>query len=164
MWISPVYPHERMTEHRLYEHILVPTDGSAAAEEAVEHALAIAAAHEAQLHGLFVIDSRITMAADEEMREGLTEQLRRNGEKAVDHIVARAADLDLEVTTDVTRGTPWKMIQSYATDNGIDLIVIGTTGKTPREKRMGMGSVSERVVDDSAVPVLVVPDSTTKGV
>lgn len=148
-----------MVEDPLYTDILVPTDGSEAASIAVDHALTVAKAHDATVHGLFVIDSRITMAADQDMREDLTERLRATGQAAVDDITDQAASMGLDAVGAVSRGTPWKVIRSHAEDHSIDLIVLGTTGKTPREKRMRMGSVSERVVDDAPIPVLVVPDS-----
>lgn len=150
-----------MADEPLYTDVLVPTDGSEAASVAVDHALTVAAAHGATIHGLFVIDSRITMAADQDMRDQLTERLHDTGQDAVEEIVDRATELGLEASGAVERGTPWKVIRSHAEDQGIDLIVIGTTGKTPREKRMRMGSVSERVVDDAQIPVLVVPNLPT---
>lgn len=147
-----------MARERLYEDILVPTDGSDAAETAASHALAVAVEHGATVHVLYVIDARITMAADDATRGELTAQLERDGQDAVDRIHNMAEEAGVAATRTVERGTPWKEILAYADDPGVDLIVIGTAGKSPREKRMGMGSVSERVVDDATVPVLVVPD------
>lgn len=147
-----------MVGERLYGDILVTTDGSEAAEVAVDHALTVAGAHDASIHALYVVDTRITMAAEDDTREALGEQLSAQGEDAVERIVERATAEEIEATGAVERGTPWKKILSYAEEAAVDLIVIGTTGKTPREKRMGMGSVSERVVDDAIVPVLVVPN------
>lgn len=137
-----------------YGRLLVPTDGSAAAEAATAHARSIATTHGATVHVLYVIDARITMAADEATRDALAEQLREDGEAAVDRVASALGD---DVTTAIVRGTPWKEILTYAEGEGIDLIVIGSTGKSAREKRMRMGSVSERVVDAAAIPVLVVP-------
>lgn len=150
-----------MPDTRLYDDVLVATDGSEAADVAVDHALSVAAAHDARVHALFVIDTRITMAADDDMRDELSDQLRANGDEAIDRIVSRAGELSVQTTGTVARGTPWKEILAHADAADIDMIVIGTTGKTPREKRMGMGSVSERVVDDATIPVLVVPQSPT---
>ena len=147
-----------MVMDRLYGDVLVATDGSDAAEVAVDHALTVANAHDASIHALYVVDTRITMAAEDDTREALGEQLSAQGEDAVERIVERASAEAIEASGLVERGTPWKKILTYAEDAAIDLIVIGTTGKTPREKRMGMGSVSERVVDDATVPVLVVPN------
>ena len=147
-----------MSGQDLYTDVLVPTDGSEAAETAVDHAITVAAANEATVHAIYVVDIRVTMAAEDETRDDLVADLRAQGEEAVGRIAARAEAAGLDATTTVSRGTPWKEILEYTREAGIDLIVIGTAGKTPREKRMGLGSVSERVVDDTTVPVLVVPD------
>lgn len=147
-----------MSGSELYTDVLVPTDGSDAAEAAAEHAITVAAESDATVHVLFVIDTRIVMAAEDRTRDDLVDDLRDQGEAAVSRIADRATDAGLAATTRISRGTPWKEILEYTRDAAIDLIVIGTAGKTPREKRMGLGSVSERVVDDATVPVLVVPD------
>ncbi len=141
-----------------YATVLVPTDGSDAAETAAEHALAVAAQHDAAVHVLYVVDSRITMAADDATRDELREQLETDGEAAIARIRELASNAGVEVSDHVERGTPWKTILAFAEAQDVDLIVMGSTGKSPREKRVGMGSVSERVVDDATVPVLVVPD------
>lgn len=152
-----LYEKPIMTGHDLYRDVLIPTDGSTAASVAVDHALSVASANNAGVHAMYVVDVRILMAADDDSRDHLIEDLRNQGRNAVDEIAKKAAEAGLEATTAVTRGTPWKKILEYSDDADIDLIVIATTGKTPREKRMGLGSVSERVVDDATIPVLVVP-------
>ncbi|MFB6154184.1 MAG: universal stress protein, partial [Halodesulfurarchaeum sp.] len=40
----------------LYERILVPTDGSTASRPAIEHAVSLAAIHDATIHGIYVIN------------------------------------------------------------------------------------------------------------
>lgn len=147
-----------MSAQQRYGEILVATDGSDAADVAVDHAITAAKAHDATMHALYIVDTRITMAADDETRGVLSDQLTEQGQAAVEEIVEDAIAADVEASGTIGRGTPWKEILSYATTSDIDLIVIGTTGKSPREKRMGMGSVSERVVDGSSIPVLVVPN------
>ncbi len=147
-----------MTADPPYGEILVPTDGSDAAEVAAEHALAVASQHDAAVHVLYVVDARITMAADDATRDELREQLETDGASAVGRIRELAARDGLDVDEHIAHGTPWKEILAFAEDASIDLIVMGSAGKSPREKRVGMGSVSERVVDDATVPVLVVPD------
>ena len=147
-----------MSGQQLYTDVLVPTDGSDAAEAAIDHAIAVAAANDATVHAIYVVDIRVTSAAADSTRDELIAHLRREGNTAVERIEQRAKKADLDVETEVTRGTPWKEILEYAEETGIDLVVIGTAGKTPREKRMGLGSVSERVVDDASMPVLVIPE------
>lgn len=143
----------------MYDDVLVPTDGSATIPETLSHGLPIAEANDATVHALYVVDSRITNAADDGARTDLQDSLEGEGEQAVADVVDAAAERDLETVAEVRRGTPSKTILEYAEEAGIDLIVIGTRGKSPREKVTSLGSVSERVVDNASVPVFVVREA-----
>ncbi|MFA9504519.1 universal stress protein [Natrinema sp. H-ect1] len=140
----------------MYDDILVPTDGSDTIPETLAHALPIAAANDATVHGLYVVDSRVTAAADDETSTDLERSLEAEGEEAVAAVEDRATDEGLETVAEIRQGTPSKTILEYAEEQGIDLIVIGTRGKSPREKVTSLGSVSERVVDNASIPVFVV--------
>lgn len=140
----------------MYEEVLIPTDGSEVTEVTLEHGLRIAADHDARVHALYVIDNRLLMAADAGDRDRLEAELREEGEAAVAGIVDRAEAADLRTAAEVRRGTPPREILEYVEEHSVDLIAMGTHGKTPREKLQSMGSVTERVVDGSPVPVLVV--------
>lgn len=61
------------------------------------------------------------------------------------------------VETALLSGTPWREIVTYAEMHGCDLIVAGTHGRTGIA-RLVEGSVAERIVRASPVPVLVVPN------
>ena len=140
----------------MYDDILIPTDGSDTISETLSHGLAIAADNDATVHALYVVDSRITAAADDETSTDLEHSLENEGQEAVTAVAEQAADEGLETVSNVRQGTPSKTILQYADEHDIDLIVIGTRGKSPREKVTSLGSVSERVVDNASVPVFVV--------
>ncbi|MFD1564961.1 universal stress protein [Haloarchaeobius amylolyticus] len=140
----------------MYDDILIPTDGSDTISETLTHGLPIAADNDATVHALYVVDSRITAAADDETSADLERSLQDEGQAAVAEVEERAVDEGLETVSDVRQGTPSKTILQYADEQDIDLIVIGTRGKSPREKVTSLGSVSERVVDNASVPVFVV--------
>lgn len=140
----------------MYDRVLIPTDGSETVETTLEHAIRIARDNGAAVHALYVIDGRVVRSADDDAREDLERTLESEGREAVDAVESRALEADLEVVSEIRYGTPHKEILDYAEEAGIDLIAIGTHGKSPREKLLTMGSVSERVVDNAAVPVLVV--------
>ncbi|MDL5361049.1 universal stress protein [Halalkalicoccus sp. NIPERK01] len=141
----------------MYDSVLIPTDGSEMVDTTLEHGLRIARDHDATVHALYVVDSRVARAA-EDAREAVEASLRSDGEEAVEHVLARAEEAGLEAVGEIRTGTPQKEIVEYAEEEGIDLIAIGTHGKSPREKLLSMGSVTERVVDSASVPVLVVRD------
>lgn len=142
----------------MYDDILVPTDGSDTVSETLSHALPIATNNDATIHGLYVVDTRVTTAATDDTKDDLEDSLESEGTAAIEEIERAAREHDVDVLTSLERGTPSKTILEYADERDIDLIVIGTHGKSPREKIVSLGSVSERVVDNASIPVLVVRD------
>lgn len=133
----------------MYSEILIPTDGSQGAQAAIEHGLEIAQQYEATIHALYVVDTRVSRSSS------LLEPLRREGRKAVRELEVAGARAGLTVVTEVSEGVPHHEILEYSTSHGIDLIVMGTQGRTGVD-RFVVGSVAERVVRQSSVPVLTV--------
>ncbi len=142
----------------MYDEILVPTDGSPASDAAIEHAVDIAAQYGARLHALYVVDGAAysTLEAGSEI---VVEALQSEGETATSRVADAAADADVETVTTVTTGTAYRSIREYVSDNGIDLIVMGTHGRKGLDRYL-LGSVTERVVRTADVPVLTVRQST----
>jgi len=140
----------------LYDRILVPTDGSDRGRRAVEHALELAGVHEAAVHGLYVVDTTSYAGTGMDASwTGVTDLLRSEAEDAIDRIESLAADSGVAVETAVVEGSPGREIVAYATDTDCDLIVMGTHGRGGID-RLLLGSVTERVVRRSPVPVLTV--------
>jgi nucleotide-binding universal stress UspA family protein len=140
----------------MYDDILVATDGSSGTMETVEHALSIARDNEAVLHGLYVVDKRQYRAADADAKETVRQSLEEEGQVALDDVAVRGEEAGLEVSTSMEEGIPDKTIVEYAEREGIDLIVMGTHGRTGRHRVSTLGSVTERVTESAPVPVLVV--------
>ncbi len=140
----------------MYDSILLPTDGSERAAAALDHALGAVEAYGASLHVLSVVDRRVVLAADVETKADVRGELAEEAEEAVGELAARADDAGVSVTTATTEGVPYREILSYADSSGIDLLVLGTHGRTGREKRLNLGSTTERVVKAADRPVLVV--------
>jgi nucleotide-binding universal stress UspA family protein len=140
----------------MYDDILVPTDGSDGTEQTLDHAVEIARNHGATLHLLSVIDRRVYLAAEEDERETVMDQLRGDAEDAIEQARDRLDETELDVTTEVTDGTPHKEILAYSEEADVDLIAIGTHGRTARDRLENLGSVTERVVEDADRTVLVV--------
>jgi nucleotide-binding universal stress UspA family protein len=138
----------------MYERILVPTDGSDGTERAVEHALA-AAGEGTTLHVLSVVDRRIYLSADKADQDAVLDRLHERAESAVERAVDAVGD-GVDVIGEVREGVPHAEIGTYADDHDIDLVVIGSHGRTGREKIVNLGSVTERVVSSVGRPVLVV--------
>lgn len=139
-----------------YEDILVPTDGSSGSERIREHAITIGRDHDATLHGLYVIDRRRYMAASKDTQEDLIQTLEEEGEVALEDLTVRGEDAGLSVTTETRQGIPHKEIVSSIEAGDVDLVVLGTHGRTGPDRVANLGSVTERVIGNVDVPVLVV--------
>lgn len=137
----------------MYDKILVPTDGSEGAEVALDHAIDIAEKYGAEIHALYVVDLRADSTSD--LVSNLLGQFEEIGEKATASMKEDIESAGLEARSEVVRGIPHKEINSYVNENGIDLVVIGTHGRTGLD-RVLLGSVTEKVVRTSKVPVMTV--------
>ena len=140
----------------MYDDILLPTDGSTGTDETVRHAMHAAERDGATVHALSVVDSRIHRAAPDDSKEAVRDRLRDEAESAVTAVAAAAEERGVEVTTNVREGTPHRTIVEYAEETGVDLVTIGTHGRTGRDRLARLGSVTERVVENVSVPALVV--------
>ncbi|MFB6152067.1 MAG: universal stress protein [Haloarculaceae archaeon] len=137
----------------MYERILVPTDGSDPSETAVEHAVDIASQYGGTVDALFVVDESYPAVAHWDMYVDREEDA---GEGALDVAVAACEDAGVAVERHLRRGKPHEEIIDAADDYGTDLIVMGTHGRTGLDRFASTGSVTERVVRLTTVPVLVV--------
>lgn len=137
-----------------YRDVLVPTDGSDGAVAAVEPALALAAAYEATMHTLSVVDVK-TLGPD--VRPALDlEALEASARSAVEAIETRARQAGIsEVTTAVRVGYPYSAIRSYVEERDVDVVVMGTHGRSGISRYL-LGSVTEKLIRTCPVPVMTV--------
>lgn len=139
-----------------YEEILVPTDGSAYATAAVEPALAFAAQFDARVRALHVVDVRaVAPSGGYTPPTEVFETLRSRGETAVEDVASRAREAGLEATTRVLEGRPASELLDYAQDEHVDVIAMGTAGRTGLDRFL-VGSTAERVIRHADMPVLAV--------
>ncbi len=143
----------------MFKRILLPTDGSEEAEAAVDQALDIARTYDAEVHALFVVD--LMLARSDELGNELVQQLQEQGEEAVDWIRQRADEEMVDCKAIVRQEvSPYQAILDYVEEAGIDLVVMGTQGRSGLE-RFFLGSTTELVVRRSPVPVIAVPSRDT---
>jgi len=138
----------------LFKKILIATDGSVNNQTAVEEGIAIARSCGSILYLVYVIDIRTieSLPADIGMRDTY-QILQTEAIQVLDQVQKQAGDLTVE--TKVLEGRPSTEIVDCAAENEIDLIVIGTQGKTGI-KRLLLGSVAETVIRYANSMVLVV--------
>ncbi|WP_336022571.1 universal stress protein [Halobellus salinisoli] len=138
----------------MYDNILVPTDGSVASEGAVGHAIELAKQYDATLHALYVVDTG-AYSAMEVGSDIVVEALREEGEQAVARVAKEAEAAGIAVETAVETGIAHRSIVEYVETEGIDLVVMGTHGRTG-VGRFLLGSVAEKVVRTADAPVMTV--------
>jgi nucleotide-binding universal stress UspA family protein len=133
------------------QRVVVPTDGSAPAQQAADHAVALAAATGGSLHAVHVVDTGI-LHPDVDS-DAVVEALEAGAREALDRVAATAEEAGVTAHTDVRRGRPHEAILDYATEVDADLVAMGTHGRTGIQ-RVLLGSVTERVVRTGETPVL----------
>ena len=136
--------------------ILCPIDHSDCSKEALKYAVSFAMKDEAKLLLLHIIDIRSFNDGLEAMSiqipdEETLEQLRV---KLLNCIPEEIRD-DMDVEALVVQGIPFAEIIGTAKEKDIDMIVIGSHGRTGISHMM-LGSVSEKVVRKAPCPVLTV--------
>jgi nucleotide-binding universal stress UspA family protein len=129
--------------------ILYPTDFSSYSNQAYFHAIALAEVHGASLTVLFVY----TAEGSGSSRASEEKQSRSYWRNQLEQI--RPTNSEIPVRHVFLEGDPAEEIVRYGRDTGMDLIVMGTHGRTGLE-RLLMGSVAEKVLRDAACSVLVV--------
>jgi len=137
-----------------YREILLPTDGSEAAETAVDWGLTLADVYDGTVHTVYSVDT--TRFAGEGGMTTLYDALEQTGQEALDAIRQRAHEAGIGVTAELGTGPPARVIRSYSEDHDVDLIVMGTHGRSGVERYL-IGSVTESVVRHADVPVCCVP-------
>lgn len=147
---------ERSVVEGGYEEIMIPTDGSEAAGAAVEHGIAVAAAFDARVHAVNIVDvGALSGGPGYTFPEELLDAMREAGEHATAPIVEQAHAAGLEAVSEVSENFPSKGLLEYAEDNDIDLIAMGTAGQTGLSRYL-LGSTTERIVRHAEMPVFAV--------
>lgn len=147
----------------MYERILIPTDGSEVAESAVDHAVDLAEKYDAELHALYVADTEainITLGTEQvdrikQGRFGEMPELKEQAQEATGHVREIAEERGIDVVEHHAGGVVSNLIVSYADDHDIDLIVMGSHGRS-RTGKIILGSVAAKTLRSTRIPVLVV--------
>lgn len=137
----------------MYDDILLPYDGSDGAAVGLHHAVEIAGWADATITVLFVADTTRDSVTVVENR--VVDALVREGENIVSDAEETLQGLGADYDSDVVQGNPAPTIAEYAERYDHDLIVMPTHGREGTSRYLA-GSVTEKVVRLSSVPVLTV--------
>lgn len=143
-----------------FDRVLVPTDGSEHAQIALERGVEIAAETGATLDLLSVV--HVTHYGTGSETDALVDHLEENTKRGLEAAAERAATNGVDVRTAVTVGTVHREISAYAETEDIDLLVMGTHGRSDPDREL-LGSVTERVLRTAPAPVLTVRAGETDG-
>jgi nucleotide-binding universal stress UspA family protein len=142
------------SQKAIISKILVAIDGSAASMDAADYATSISKKYNAELYALHVVRADVDLFGPHETSEFMT-RMRNEGEKYLNQVKLIANEKNTQIKTEIISSINIAGgILAYAEENNIDLIVIGTRGRSGF-KRLLLGSVASRVVTYAHCPVFV---------
>ena len=154
----------------MYSHILVPLDGSDLAEQAIPPAEGLARSFDATLHLVQVFSVPRELVSVLEVGIGVPPPLdpklslahliveagRSKSQAYLERLAAQLRDKGIKVETEVLEGIADEEILAYAKERDVDCIVVTTQGLSGL-RQFFLGSVTDRLIRSSEVPVVVVP-------
>jgi nucleotide-binding universal stress UspA family protein len=138
------------------QHFLIPIDFSPYAEQALDYAIALAKQLQAHMTLLHVIQPPLIAGADMGVWPSPTflEELEAAVTSDMEGYLARVTAAGLEGEIVVVHGVPFQEILHAAKERHVDLIIMGTHGRTGLTHVL-LGSVAEKVVRLAPCPVLI---------
>jgi nucleotide-binding universal stress UspA family protein len=144
----------------MYKNILVPLDGSALAETSLNYVAGIAA----YIKPLSVTLLRAREPMDVGVRQRLSSDLARQLDEAyqeelesyLSKVAESLKEKGINVKTAAVAGGAAESILDWARENKTDIIIMSSHGRTGIA-RWAFGSVTEKVLKESEIPVLVIP-------
>lgn len=142
--------------------ILVPTDFSKLSKVAVLYAARIAKKLKANVVVLAVISMNTSAATSikwKKLQDEMIKMAKQDADQLIDEVRSQIKG-KLEITYEYINGYPVESrIETYAVENRVDLIVMGTKGASGLKKVI-MGSNTASVIGNSSIPVIAVPGET----
>ncbi|MGB3223289.1 MAG: universal stress protein [Desulforhopalus sp.] len=152
--------------------ILWPTDGGEPSYKALDAAIGIAEKFNARIYALRVVAPVPALAGPgyaptigagyEPMAiKGYDvplyqQELLKSAENELSQVVARKVPKEIEITQEVKIGTPADVIIEFGREKNVDIIIMSTHGRTGISRFM-IGSVAEKTIRQSTIPLLVIP-------
>jgi nucleotide-binding universal stress UspA family protein len=151
-------------ESTIFRKIMVATDGSEEVRKAVDLAIEISKLSNEKLYAAYVValgGYSISPYSDPDLEKAMKEYLNNEGKKATAYVENIGRTANVEVESIILDGNPADEILKFAEKNDIDLIVMGTQGKSAIQ-RFIIGSVAENVIRHSKKSVLIVRGDDAK--
>lgn len=139
-----------------FTNVLVGTDFSDSATRAVERAVDVARRYEAAIHVVHVFALPLLDGAPHiPAAQGWIAPIEQAAQEQLDELVEGLRRGGVEVTSTLRSGAAWDQILTLIGEIHADLLVVGTHGRTGLRRAL-LGSIAERLVRHSPVPVLTV--------
>lgn len=139
------------------ERILVAVDGSEFGNKSVEQAISLGAICNSEIFIISVVD---LYPEQMEVAPVLVEKMSAEARQHLENAKKKVDEAGIPCETIVRMGgEPYDFIVQEAKDREIDLIVMGSHGRTGIE-RILLGSVAQNVIGNAPCPVIVVPNAS----
>ena len=138
----------------MYDHVLIPTDGTDASRRAADHGISLAAALGATVTGLSVVEDVGSVQRDQ-----LRADPQAEAEDDLATLEAAAEKANVPARSVILEGQPDREILGHVEEHDVDCIVMGTEQRTGLDRVLDH-SVAEAVLEGTTVPVLTVQNPT----
>ena len=145
-----------------YKKIMIAADGSECSRLAIDKGIELARLSGGTVYAVHVISTAYLFPMDGDYFMGMNpywesihEALKNQGQKALDYIKGLGEVKGINVESILLEGNPSEELIKYADKEKMDIVIMGTLGKTGLN-RMLMGSVAGNLVRHSRVPIMVV--------
>ncbi|RQD82909.1 universal stress protein [Methanosalsum natronophilum] len=142
-----------MEINKSFSKLALCTDGSINSMDAIEAGIDLAKRLGASIYILYV--------ENEKLEDKKIESDESYAKEAINQVIKSGQEYDLDFNPIILKGDPAEKIIDYSKNNDISLIIIGTKGHSGIKKFM-LGSVAEKVVRHSSIPVMVVQSKFTQ--
>jgi nucleotide-binding universal stress UspA family protein len=144
----------------MYRKIMVPLDGSQVAECVIPHIEAIAGKTAARVDLVTVVEpldipTRGQIAISDDEIKQIDNEGKNEATKYLKQVASRLTGAGVNADTVILTGKPADSIVSYAVNNGVDLIIMATHGRSGISK-IFWGSVAEKILRATSIPVLLI--------
>lgn len=146
-----------------YQHILYPSDLSPEAEIALPHLALLARSAKTRVTFLHVVEPVVfgptfgeAYSTNIELLDTLHRNAVRYAEEKGPEILRKHLSPEIPIEISVVQGNPATEIVEFAKREGCDLIVMATHGRSGF-KRLILGSVAEKAIRQTTVPILLIP-------
>ena len=144
----------------MYKKILVPLDGSELSSSILDHVIAIATCCHVPdvilVRAREPLDPNVIATLDPHISADLDKSYEDEAAGYLDKIAKTLKKKGIDAKTEILYGNPAEEIIKYTQSHGVDLIIMSTHGRSGIS-RWVFGSVADKVLRNSTVPVLIKP-------